>query len=144
MWHIPYATLTDIGCRMTSIIAYGTVVRSPARIGLPLPDEESSIGFSVIVEEDFRDHLGTDQRRGLYRVVLVGAQATYALANLKVGSPVLLRGELSPHFPAFGDPAWNHRLVFGDEVILLTGELPSGRAYAIEAESEESPVRLYA
>jgi hypothetical protein len=129
---------------MTSIIAYGTVVRSPALIGLPLPGEERSVGFSVIVEEDFRDDDRADLKRGLYRVVLVGAQAVFALANLKVGSPVFLRGELFQHYPSFGDLAWNHRLVFGDEVILLAGELPSGRAYTIQMDSEEHPVRLYA
>jgi hypothetical protein len=129
---------------MTAIIAYGTVVRSPALIGLPLPGEEGSVGLSVIVEEDFRDESGVDQKRGLYRVVLVGAQATFALANIKIGAPVLLRGELFPHYAPTGDPAWNHRLVFGDEVILLAGELPSGRAYTIETDSEYPPARLYA
>ena len=129
---------------MTSIIAYGTVVRSPALIGLPLPGEERSVGFSVIVEEDFRDDEGAELKRGLYRVVLVGAQAAFALANLKVGSPVFLRGELFQHYPSFGDPAWNHRLVFGDEIILLAGDLPSGRAYTIEVETDEEPARLYA
>jgi hypothetical protein len=129
---------------MSSIIAYGIVVRSPALIGLPLPGEEGSVGLSVIVEEDFRDDSGGAQKRGLYRVVLVGAQASFALSNVKVGSPVLLRGELFPHYAPTGDPAWNHRLVFGEEVILLAGELPSGRAYTITDELEEAPVRMSA
>ena len=129
---------------MTSIIAYGTVVRSPSLIGLPLPGEESSVGFSAIVEEDFRDESGAEQKRGLYRVVLVGGQATYALANLKIGSAVLLRGELFHKHSPFGDQAWNHRLVFGDEVILLAGELANGRAYAIVSESDEDRTLLSA
>jgi len=136
--------LTDIGCRMTAIIAYGTVVRSPSLVGLPLPDEEPSVGLSVVVEEDFRDECGGDPKRGLYRVVLVGRHARFALENLKVGSPVFIRGELFPHYAPFGDPAWNHRLVFGDEAILLAGELPGGRAYAIVTEPEQSRARLSA
>jgi hypothetical protein len=129
---------------MTAIIAYGTVVRSPALIGLPLPGEEISVGLSVIVEEDFRDEAGGEQKRGLYRVVLVGEQASYALSNLKIGSPVLLRGELFRDYAPLGDPAWNYRLMFSDEVILLAGELPSGRAYTILSENEEELSRLSA
>ena len=128
---------------MTSIIAYGTVVRPPALIGLPLPDEEPSVGLSVIVEEDFCDVSGGAQKRGLYRVVLVGAVANFALDNLKTGSPVLIRGDLFPHYSPLGDPAWNHRLVFGDEIIPLSGDLPGGRAYAITSEGEQLPARLF-
>jgi single-stranded DNA-binding protein len=129
---------------MTAIIAYGTVVRSPSPIRPPLPDEEPSIAFSVIVEEDFRDESGGDQRRGLYRVVLVGDSARFALSNLRVGSPVFIRGELFQHYSPSGDPAWNYRLVLGEEAILLAGELPGGRAYALVSEPEHPPTHLTA
>lgn len=121
---------------MTAIIAYGTVVRTPLVIGLPLPGEERSVGFSVVVEEDFSDDSGGAQKRGLYRAILEGDQARYALHNLKIGSPVLIRGDLISHYPLIDDPTWNHRVVFGDEVLLLTGELPNGRAYAIQGSEE--------
>jgi len=129
---------------MTSIIAYGTVVRAPSLIGLPLPGEESSVGLSVIVEEDFCDDSGGEQTRGLYRVVLVGIPATSALESLRIGSPVLIRGELFPYCAPLGDGGWNHRLVFGDELIPLAGELPGGRAYAIAHEQQGSRVPISA
>jgi len=119
---------------MTTIIAYGTVVRAPQVIGLPLPGEERSVGLSVVVEEDFCDGDGTAPKRGLYRVVLGEAQAGHALAHLKIGSSVLIRGELFHPYAPFGDPSWNHRLLFGEELIVLPGELPTGRAYAITSE----------
>ena len=126
---------------MTAIIAYGTVVRTPLVIGLPLPGEERSVGFSVVVEEDFPDDSGDAQKRGLYRVILTGDQARYALHHLKIGSPVLVRGDLISHYPPMGDPTWNHRVVFGEEVLLLSGELPHGRAYASQGSEEVVPVR---
>jgi hypothetical protein len=129
---------------MTSIIAYGTVVRSPALIGLPLPGEELSVGLSIVVEEDFCDDSGGAQTRGLYRVVLVGAPAISALESLRIGSPVLIRGELFPYGAPLGDGGWNHRLVFGDELIPLAGELPGGRAYAITTEQQSARVLISA
>jgi len=129
---------------MTTIIAYGTVVRSPQVIGLPLPGEERSVGFSVVVEEDFCDEGNEERKRGLYRVVLGEAQASHALAHLKIGSSVLIRGELfAPHAP-FGDPALNHRLLFGEELIVLPGELPTGRAYAITSDEKQAPIAVSA
>ena len=116
---------------MTAIIAYGTVVRSPMILGLPLPNEDRSVGFSVVVEEDFPDDNGDCERRALYRVILSGEAARYAEVHLKVGTPVLVRGELFSAYPTIGDPSWNHRVVFGEEVLVLTGDLTVGRAYPI-------------
>ena len=121
---------------MTAIIAYGTVVRTPLVIGLPLPGEERSVGLSVVVEEDFADDSDSPQKRGLYRVILAGEQARYALHNVKIGSPVLVRGDLISQCPPMGDPTWNHRVLFGEEVLLLSGELPNGRAYALQGAGE--------
>jgi hypothetical protein len=129
---------------MTSIIAYGTVVRAPQVIGLPLPGEERSVGFSVVVEEDFCDQGGDGRKRGLYRVVLGETQASHALAHLKIGSSVLIRGELFAPYAPFGDPAWNHRLLFGEELIVLPGELPTGRAYAITSDEKQAPIAVSA
>jgi hypothetical protein len=129
---------------MTSIIAYGTVVRTPQVIGLPLPGEERSVGFSVVVEEDFCDEAGAERKRALYRVVLGEDHASHALAHIKVGSSVLIRGELFAPYAPFGDPSWNHRLLFGDEVIVLPGELPTGRAYAIASDEKLIPIAVSA
>ncbi len=126
---------------MTAIIAYGTVVRTPLVIGLPLPGEERSVGFSVVIEEDFPDDSGGALKRGLYRVILAGDQAHYALHNVKIGSPVLVRGDLISHYTSMGDPTWNHRVLFGEEVLLLSGELPNGRAYTIQGSDEFVPLR---
>ena len=120
---------------MTAIIAYGTVVRSPILLGLPLPHEERSVVFCVVVERDFTDDDGTSHKRGLYRVILSGEHARYAEIHLKEGASVLVRGELFSDYPLVGDPLWNHRLVFGDEISLLAGALPSGRAYPVRAAS---------
>jgi hypothetical protein len=125
---------------MTAIIAYGTVVRPPQVIGLPLPDEERSIGFSVVVEEDFQDDESSSSKRALYRVVLTGDQARYVEVNLKVGSSVLVRGEVFAGVQLMGGSAWNHRVVFGDEVVILTGELSRGRAYPLEVRSLDAKV----
>jgi len=108
-------------------------------LGLPLANEERSVGFSVVVEEDFPDESGTCERRALYRVILSGEAARYAQAHLKVGTSVLVRGELFSNYPSIGDPAWNHRVVFGEEVLVLAGELSIGRAYPID---DEAPVLL--
>lgn len=116
---------------MTSIIAYGTVVRPPQVIGLPLSDEERSVGFSVVVEEDFEADDSTESKRALYRVVLTGDQARYVEVNLKVGASVLVRGEVFEGAQLVWGSAWNHRVVFGDEVVILTGELSQGRAYPL-------------
>ncbi len=129
---------------MTSIIAYGTVVRAPQVIGLPLPGEERSVGFSVVVEEDFCDEGGDERKRGLYQVVLGEDQASHALANLKIGSSVLIRGELFAPYAPFGDPSWNHRLLFGEELIVLPGELPTGRAYTITSDEKQAPIAVSA
>jgi hypothetical protein len=40
-----------------------------------------------------------------------------------------------------GDPTWNHRVLFGEEVLLLSGELPNGRAYTIQGSDEFVPLR---
>ena len=119
---------------MASIIAYGTVVRSPVVLGWHTSPEEQSVALSVVVEEDFPDDDGLCQKRGLYRVVIGGGLARFAIAHLKPGSPVLIKGELFEHYPQTGDGQWNHRVVFGDEVLLLSGELPAGRAYIIPSE----------
>lgn len=116
---------------MTEIIAYGTVVRPPQVIGFPLPDEERSIGFSVVVEEDFDDDERSSQRRALYRVVLSGDQARYVELNVKIGSSVLVRGEVFIGAQLMMSSAWNHRVVFGDEVVILAGDLRQGRAYPL-------------
>jgi len=116
---------------MTEIIAYGTVVRPPQVIGFPLPDEERSIGFSVVVEEDFDDDEGSSRRRALYRVVLTGGLARYVELNVKVGSSVLIRGEVFLGAQLMMSSAWNHRVVFGDEVLILAGDLNQGRAYPL-------------
>lgn len=97
------------------------------------------MGFSVVVEEDFCDEGNEERKRALYRVVLGEAQASHALANLKIGSSVLIRGQLFAPYAPFGDPAWNHRLLFGEEVIVLPGELPTGRAYAITSDEKLMP-----
>lgn len=120
---------------MTAIIAYGTVVRPPQVIGLPLPDEERSIGFSVVVEEDFEDNESASSNRALYRVVLSGEQARYVEANVKVGASVLVRGDVFAGAQLVWGAAWNHRVVFGDEVVILTGELSQGRAYPLTVEA---------
>jgi hypothetical protein len=117
---------------MTEIIAYGTVVRPPQVIGFPLPHEERSIGFSVVVEEDFDDHESSSERRAIYRVVLTGDQARYCEANLKVGASVMVRGEVFQGAQLLMTSAWNHRVVFGDEVVILAGDLPRGRAYPLD------------
>jgi single-stranded DNA-binding protein len=118
---------------MASIIAYGTVVRSPVVLGWHTSPEEQSVALSVVVDEDFPDEDGLCQKRGFYRVVVGGEQARFAIAHLKAGSPVLIKGELFEHYPPSGDGQWNHRVVFGDEVLLLSGELAAGRAYMIPA-----------
>ena len=119
---------------MASIIAYGTVVRAPVVLGWHASPEEQSVALSVVVEEDFPDEDGLCRKRGFYRVVVGGELARYAFTNLKAGSPVLIKGELFEHYPESGDGLWNHRVVFGDEVFLLSGELPAGRAYVIPSE----------
>jgi len=120
---------------MTAIIAYGTVVRSPIVIGLPLPNEERSAAFSIVVEEDFGEDDEGYHKRALYRIIVSGEISRYAELHLKVGSSVMVRGELFEGYPPVGDPSWNHRVVFGAEVVILTGELPHGRAYPLEVTS---------
>lgn len=116
---------------MASIIAYGTVVRSPVVLGWHASPEEQSVALSVVVEEDFPDEDGCCRKRGFYRVVVGGEQARFVVTHLKPGSPVLIKGELFEHYPQTGEGQWNHRVVFGDEVLLLSGELAAGRAYVI-------------
>lgn len=116
---------------MTAIIAYGTVVRPPLVIGLPLPHEERSVAFSIVVDEDFTDDKGHSNQRALYRVILSGDRACYAETNLKLGSPVLVRGELFQGYPPLENSLWNHRVVFGEELLVLAGELAQSRAYPI-------------
>jgi hypothetical protein len=116
---------------MTSIIAYGTVVRSPCMIGLPSKGERRSVVFSVVVDEDISDIDVGDKRRGLYRVIVQGSAVDYALSYLREGSAVLVKGELFPKYPAMGDPSWNHRVVFCEEVQILTGNLSAGRAFSL-------------
>ena len=116
---------------MTEILAYGTVVRPPLVIGLPLPHEERSIALSVVVEEDFGDEKGEAHKRALYRVMLTGERARYAEANLKVGSCVLVRGEVFKGYPPIENSMWNHRVVFAEELLVLAGQLPQSRAYPI-------------
>jgi single-stranded DNA-binding protein len=119
---------------MASIIAYGTVVRSPVVLGWHSSPEEQSVALSVVVEEDFPDDDGVCRRRGFYRVVVAGDLARYVFAHFRAGSPVLIKGELFEQYPQRGDGLWNHRVVFSDEVILLSGELPTGRAYVIPSD----------
>lgn len=127
---------------MTTIIAYGTVVRPPLVIGLPLPDEERSIGFSVVVEEDFGDGEEGPPKRALYRVIFTGSQARYVELNLKLGSPVLVRGEVFQGYPPMENSLWNHRVVFADELVILSGELSQSRAYPIGKDLLEPELRL--
>ena len=117
---------------MTAILAYRKVIRTPLVIGLPLPGEERSVGSSVVVEENFADDSDGAQKRGLYRVILAGEQARHAPHSVKIGSPVLVRGDLISHYPPMGAPTWNHRVLFGAAVLLLSGELPHERAYALQ------------
>ncbi len=127
---------------MTAIIAYGTVVRPPLVIGLPLPHEERSIAFSIVVEEDFADDEGQSQRRALYRVILTGERADYAEAHLKLGSPVLVRGDLFKGYPALENSLWNHRVVFAVELLILAGALAQSRAYPITQDASEPELSI--
>ena len=124
---------------MAYIIAYGSVLNPPRVIPHIDGQAEFCVTFDLKIDSEYEccDDDGESDTPMKFAVVACGRHATLCIDHMRVGAPILLRGDLLQTPSHLIELIPSPRVVTIDEISILRGELGVGRAHILNTLDED-------